>query len=229
MRRAEDWRDALAADPWFESLDATVQAGLLRAAAVRSYGAGERLFSRGDEPDGLYGLVAGRVRVTAVDEDGREALLTIVEAPAWFGEIAVFDRLPRTHDAFSDAASTALHVPTRALDALLAAEPGLWRALGALVTGKLRLAFLAMEDLALLPVAGRVARRLLLLAEGFGARRRVVEIRQEQLAAMVSTSRQTANQVLKDLEARGLVRVSYGRIEIVDPDGLRAAARPGVR
>jgi CRP/FNR family cyclic AMP-dependent transcriptional regulator len=34
------------------------------------------------------------------------------------------------------------------------------------------------------------------------------------------------NQLLKDLEARGLVRLSYGTIEILDLDGLRRAASP---
>ena len=38
---------------------------------------------------------------------------------------------------------------------------------------------------------------------------------------MVSTSRQSANQVLKDWEQRGLIRLAYGSIEILDLDGLR--------
>ncbi len=44
---------------------------------------------------------------------------------------------------------------------------------------------------------------------------------------MLSLSRQTVNQLLKDLEAKKLVRVSYGGIELVDLDGLRAEAGNG--
>jgi CRP-like cAMP-binding protein len=73
----------------------------------------------------------------------------------------------------------------------------------------------------------RLARRLAMMAEGYGERehqRRTVEVSQEQLAQMLSTSRQTANQLLKELAARGLIRLSYGTIEILDLAGLRRAA-----
>jgi CRP/FNR family transcriptional regulator, cyclic AMP receptor protein len=85
-----------------------------------------------------------------------------------------------------------------------------------------------MEDMALMPLAVRLARRLAAMAEGYGERehrRRTVEVSQEQLAMMLSTSRQTANQLLKELESQGLIRLSYGTIEILDLDGLRRAAR----
>lgn len=107
--------------------------------------------------------------------------------------------------------------------------PELWRHLGVLVCGKLRLSFLVVEDLAL-PVPTRVARRLVLFAERYGEwtdrTSRVVEVSQEQLATMLSVSRQTVNQALKELESRALLRVAYGKIEIVDHAALRALAEP---
>ncbi len=48
---------------------------------------------------------------------------------------------------------------------------------------------------------------------------------QEQLALLLALSRQTVNQVLKDFEARGLLRLAYGEIELLDFAGLRALAR----
>jgi DNA-binding transcriptional regulator LsrR (DeoR family) len=42
---------------------------------------------------------------------------------------------------------------------------------------------------------------------------------------MLSVSRQTINTLLKDLEARGLIRLSYASIEIVDLEALRRDAR----
>jgi CRP-like cAMP-binding protein len=182
--------------------------------------------SRGDAPDGLYAVVSGGIRVSGLSESGKEAVLAVVEPPQWFGEIAVFDRLPRTHDGVAVVDTVALHVPAPALDQMLTENPGWWRELGLLVTAKLRLAFVMMEDMALMPLAPRVARRLVLMAEAYGEfsdrSRRVVKARQDMLAAMVSASRQTVNQVLKDFEARGLVKVAYGEIEIIDLPGLRA-------
>jgi CRP/FNR family transcriptional regulator, cyclic AMP receptor protein len=220
------WGPLLRTGRWFSAIPDELAAALLADGSVRTFAAGARLFSRGDAPSGLYAVLEGSVRITATTEHGREALLTLVEPPAWFGEIAVFDRQPRTHDAIADEQSQVLHVPQAALEAILARDPHHWRELGLLVTSKLRLAFLAMEDMATLPVAARLARRLALMAEGYGERegkRRIVEVRQEQLASMLSTSRQTVNQLLKELEGRGLVRLSYGQIEILDLEALRGA------
>lgn len=55
------------------------------------------------------------VRVGAVSEQGKEALLSLVEAPHWFGEICLFDGQPRTHDACAEGACTLLQVPQASL------------------------------------------------------------------------------------------------------------------
>lgn len=222
------WKALLAGGRWFSSISERLQDALLAAGHVRALAVGERLFSRGDPPSGLFALLEGSVRITATTEMGREALLTLVEPPSWFGEIAVFDGQPRTHDAIADEAGRVLVVPQQPLQDILAREPRHWRELGLLVTNKLRLAFLAMEDAATQPLGARLARRLVLMAEGYGERpahtARVLEIRQEQLASMLTTSRQTVNQQLKELEARGCVRLSYGQVEVLDLPELKRAA-----
>ncbi len=214
---------------WFAGLDEDFQRALLRAAHERTLASGERLFSRGDPPDGMFAVVDGALRVTAVTEAGREVVLTRAEPPAWLGEIAVFDRQPRTHDCIADGAAVVLHLPLAALDALLQQAPHRWRDLGVLVAGKLRLAFHVMEDAAALPVAVRLARRLVLMSGGLGDQldhaRRLVTVSQEQLASMLGVSRQTTNAALKDLEARGLIRLAYGQIELVDASTLAAVDR----
>ncbi|MDB4965251.1 MAG: Crp/Fnr family transcriptional regulator [Myxococcales bacterium] len=224
-----DYRELLRAGRWFASLPADLQERLVEGAALRTLTARQRLFSRGDEADGLYAVLDGGIRVSGSSPSGREALLTLLEPPSWFGEISVFDGQPRTHDAVAESEALVLHVSRPALDAILEAQPRYWRDLGLLVTTKLRLAFSAMEDMALLPISVRLARRLALMVEGYGERehqRRTVEVSQEQLAQMLSTSRQTANHLLKELEGRGLIRLSYGTIEILDLEGLRRAAQP---
>ncbi len=60
------------------------------------------------------------------------------------------------------------HVPRAELAALLDRTPQYWHVFGLLLTQKLRLAFDAIEEAALLPAAQRVARRLLLMAGGYG-------------------------------------------------------------
>lgn len=212
---------------WFGQLSEPFRAHLLTKGRRRRLGAGEVLFARGDAPDGLYGLVDGRMEIGAVDAEGRAAVLAVVEPGTWFGEIAVFDGRPRTHDATALERSQLLHLPQAALLEFLRDTPACWRELALLLTEKLRLTFMVAEDWALLPAPRRLAARLLMIAEGYGgAGRRQTEIRlsQEQLAAMLALSRQTANQLLKRLEARGIVALRPGRLTILDLEGLRQAA-----
>ncbi|MGF6640099.1 CRP-like cAMP-binding protein [Paraburkholderia sp. MM6662-R1] len=85
-----------------------------------------------------------------------------------------------------------------------------------LLAHKLRLAFEAIEEAALLPAAPRVARRLLLMAGGYGepgALRNVLKVPQEDLAMMLALSRQTINQVLKHFETQGALKLRYAEIE----------------
>ncbi len=226
MLNPETLRTRLLTGHWFSNLPPALQDALLAAACQRQLESGQRLFCRGDPPCGLYAVLEGAIRVGAVSRDGKEALLTLVEAPYWFGEISLFDGQPRTHDAYAEGPTRLLLVPQAELLALLEREPRYWREFSLLMSQKLRLAFIALEEMSLLPAAPRLARRLLLMAEGYGetGERRNLHLAQEQLALMLALSRQTTNQILKELQARGALRLTYGEIEILDLQILRQAA-----
>lgn len=219
---------ALLHGAWFRDLPDPLRAALLGAARPRSLRAGDRLFARGDIADGLFAVVSGKIRVASVAASGREAILAMVEAPQWFGEIALFDGLPRTHDATAETDARLLHVELAALLALLSEAPQHWRAFGLLLAQRCRQAFDAIDEAALLPPLARVARRLALLASGFGTfddrSRRIVDVPQDQLAKMLSLSRQTVNQLLGELAATGAIRLARGGVEIVDLDALHRCA-----
>jgi CRP-like cAMP-binding protein len=221
------WRSRLMTGQWFSHLPVPFQDSLLAAARVRRLSPGQRLFKRGDPPCGLYAVLEGSVRIGAVSEQGKEALLSLVESPHWFGEICLFDGQPRTHDAFGAGHCILLHIPQTALLALLDKHPVYWRQLALLMSHKLRLTFISLEQLSLMPAPARLAHRLLMIAEGYGetdSPRRVLQLPQEQLASMLSLSRQTTNQILKDLQGQGVVDLKYGEIEILDAERLRALA-----
>lgn len=218
------WHSHLMTGHWYSHLPVPLQDSLLGISRVRRLSPGHRLFKRGDPPCGLYAVLEGAVRVGAVNEQGKEALLSVIEAPHWFGEICLFDGQPRTHDAVAVGQCTLLHLPQAALLALLEEQPVHWRQLALLMSHKLRLTFISLEQLSLMPAPARVAHRLLMIAEGYGeieATRQVLQLPQEQLALMLSLSRQTTNQILKDLQGQGILHLGYGEIEILDIERLR--------
>ena len=221
----QDWHRIALTGAWFAGLPEEFAAALLDGAEPISLRAGQRLFARGDPPDGLYAILRGVVRVTATTSSGQETLLAMLESPQWFGEIAVFDGASRTHDAWAEEDCELLRVPQAALLAELADRPQYWRELGQLLAQKLRLTFAGLEELSQLPPTPRVAGRLLLMAGGHGAwtgrSKRVLDVSQEQLGLMLALSRQTVNQSLRELEARGCIKRNRASIEVVDDDLLR--------
>jgi cAMP-binding proteins - catabolite gene activator and regulatory subunit of cAMP-dependent protein kinases len=224
---ATQWHARLAVGHWFSHLPVPFQHSLLAHARLRQLTAGQYLFKRGDPPCGLYAVLDGTLRVSAVNEHGKEALLSLVGAPYWFGEICLFDGLPRTHDACATGPCTLVQVPQQALLKILDESPRYWRDLALLMSQKLRLSFIGLEQLSLMPASVRLAHRLLMIVEGYGdmaPSKRVLQLPQEDLAAMLSLSRQTTNALLKDLQAQGIVRLGYGEIEILDAQRLREAA-----
>ncbi|MDL2182733.1 Crp/Fnr family transcriptional regulator [Pseudomonas sp. ChxA] len=223
----EKWRTRLAGGHWFSHLPEPFQHSLLAHARLRQLAAGQTLFKRGDPPCGLYAVLDGALRISAVNEHGKEALLSLVESPFWLGEICLFDGLPRTHDACAVGPCTLLQVPQQALLNILNEHPQYWRDLALLMSQKLRLSFINIEQLSLMPASVRLAHRLLMIVEGYGEAeysKSVLQLPQEDLAAMLSLSRQTTNALLKDLQAQGIVRLGYGEIEILDARRLREAA-----
>ncbi|MEG1041051.1 MAG: Crp/Fnr family transcriptional regulator [Pseudomonas sp.] len=223
------WRETLLQGHWFQHLPLSLQHSLMGLAKRRELAPGQLLFQRGDAPCGLYAVLAGSMRVGAVSSEGKEALLTLVEAPHWFGEISLFDGQPRTHDAQAEGVVSLLWIPHAALLALLAQHPQHWRDFALLMSQKLRWVFVALEQQSLMAAAPRVAHRLLQMAAGYGevdGSRRVLQLSQEQLALMLSLSRQTTNQILKSLQQQGALRLGYGEIEILDLARLHAVASP---
>lgn len=229
MDKALAFEELLRAGRWFGGLDPAFRHALLHGASIKKLAKEATLFVRGDASNGMYAIVDGSVRISGSTPAGAEVVLVILESPMWFGENSILDSLPRGQDAIACEATTLVHVAQSSLVQILEQEPLFWRDLGVLVTARLRLVFTAMED-AGQPIAVRLARRLVLSAERYGdwqgRSSRQVGLKQAQLATMLSSSRQTVNQILKRFEAQGLIQLAYGRVEILDLDRLRVCSQP---
>lgn len=217
---------ALRSDTWFDQCPGDFQQALLRHAQLWSLDDGEALYQRGGRVSDLCCVTAGALRVGAWGEDGSASLLAYIEPYQWLGEISLLDDRPRSHDVVADGPTTVLRIPEVALQDWLAQHPVHWRALAQLACAKLRMTFMALEDIARLPLEQRLAKRLWLVSSGYGARsgppRRLIRLPQEQLALMLGVSRQSASKALHALELRGWISLRYGTIELLDWEALRA-------
>jgi CRP/FNR family cyclic AMP-dependent transcriptional regulator len=219
---------ALSANPWFAALPAAQRRALVNAAERVRLAPGEMLFRQGDAvPAGtgaFYGVARGRLKASSLREDGKEAILVVLEPGTWFGEISLIDGQPRTHDATALGEAEVLAVPRAAFDALMK-QPAFARGVSLLLAGRVRSLYGMVEDATLRSTRARVARRLQLLAHGDAMQshdaRPVVPVSQEALAMMLGITRQTLSKELAALAAAGAITLGYRRIEIRSVSALR--------
>jgi len=221
------YRSQLETTPWFRGLPVELRDYLVSHATLITLEKGQFLYRRGDRSYGLYAVLGGALAIGTVGADGKEALLAVLGPTAWIGEISLFDGLPRPNDVTAVSRTLLLHVPEPALQGLLDSTPRYWRDFALLMTQRLRVSFENAEAMTLLPAAQRVANRLLMIAGGYGglnASQSRIRVSQDSLASMVSLSRQTTNQLLKNLESQRILSLKSGEIAILDFDRLRAAS-----
>ncbi len=217
----------LSGDAWFGALPKAIRQLMVGQADLLRLQPGEMLFRQGDPPTGLYALAGGTLKMSSLREDGREAILAVLEAGIWFGEISLIDGQPRTHDATALGPVQVLLLPRPAFESLMQ-QAVFARAIAALLAGRIRLLYGIVEDGALRSTQARVARRLLLLARGDGVGAAHVHgrvpVSQEGLAMMLGMSRQTLSKQLQRMANDGLVELGYGRIDVVSESGLKRLA-----
>jgi len=187
------------------------------------------LASRGTPAEEWCGVAAGAVRISSVSLSGKQVTLTYVEPGTWFGDIALFDGLPRTHDADVHGNTTLLVVRKADFKSLLDRHVELYEALLRLNCRRLRLMFDQIEDLNTRPLQARLAKQILLLAKSYGTPlgeeiRIGLALAQEDLAQLLGASRQRVNQELKNFEREGAVRVEPTRLVVLSREKLLAAA-----
>lgn len=202
--------------------------GLLAAAELIHLRRGAMVFRQGDPVHvagaGFYGLAAGTIKISTLRQDGREAILAVLEPGNWFGEISLIDGSPRTHDATALSTLDLLVVPYEAF-ARQMQDAGFARAIAALLAARVRGLYGLMEDATLRGLRARVARRLMALARGDVTQspelRRTVSLPQEALAMMLGVTRQTLSKELNAMAGEGVIALGYGRIELLSIDALQ--------
>ena len=206
----------------FQRLDERARLTVVEHASRRTVDRGQMVFWQDDPGEAMFVLLEGSVKLIVCSRDGELIELHRHVAPAIFGELAVLDGGPRSASAEAVERSTLLVVTRPELLRLLRSDEQVAEALLSTLGAMVRRTTRQISDLAFLSLQGRVAAKLLDLAQPDGARTR--RVTQVELATMVGGARQTVNQALRSLESRGYIR-SAGRVfEILDPGQLRRLA-----
>lgn len=187
----------------------------------RTYAKDEIILQQDEPGDALFLILEGRVKVVLYGEDGKEVILSTLKDGDFFGEMALLDGGPRSASVVALESSRLVRLRRRSFMDFLREHPDMALRLLEELSHRLRTADGKIGSLALMDVYGRVARALrdLAASEGKQAGRNVVIERrptQQDLAAMVGTSRETVSRVLSDFARSGFLTLDGKRLILHD-------------
>jgi CRP/FNR family transcriptional regulator/CRP/FNR family cyclic AMP-dependent transcriptional regulator len=217
---------SLARVPLFESLPPDRLAVLDAAAQRRSFRRGEVIFHKGDDGTSLFLIIEGQVKIVLPSDSGEEALLQVLDAGDFFGELALIDQQPRSATIVASEPTETLVLHREDFIAFLKATPEMAIDMMRVLSRRLREADEFIEDAVFLDVPGRLAKKLLELAETYGypsPEGIVIGLRltQQELATMVGATRESVNKHLRAYRARGILELDRQRIVIRKPRELQ--------
>jgi CRP-like cAMP-binding protein len=208
--------------------------GLL-AAALRREGRvvqirhGQALFVEGDRAERVFLLQRGWVIVSCVGAGGREVVLGVSGPGDVIGELSAFDEQPRSATAVAADDVEAVVAPARALTNALD-NLGAAHELIEVLAVRMRDDTRKLVEFATLSTLGRIAWRLLELADRFGEPVPggigvSLPLSQDQLASWCGASREAAVRSLRSLRTLGIISTGRHSVIIHDLDGLRRQAQ----
>lgn len=209
--------------PWYARLPAQTQARLVDRVFCIEGAKGAVLLPAGGEVQGWYAVISGLVKLQS-EAQGRLSVFLGVPSGEWFGEGSAMKTEPRRYNVIALRDTKLLCLPRAEFDELRATSLEFNQALLLQMNMRLGQAMTAIE-------AGRIRspeqRVALYLSRVFWHGVRKLNLSQEELSNLAGLSRQTVNRVLQVFEQQGLVSLEFGRISVLNEEGLAALVVTG--
>lgn len=196
----------------------------LPVASTTEYSRGEIVYGPNSASKSIYLVVAGKVGISQIAEDGSEVLLVIVPPDELFGESAFLDD-PRREQATAVQNAKLMSWAISDIEDLVVKRPRLAVALLQILAQRNAELALRVESLSVDTIERRLARSLLGLSERFGALEldgyvRMMPFTHTMLARYIGTSRELVTHHMGRFRKQGYVKYSRQAI-CLRPDDLR--------
>jgi CRP-like cAMP-binding protein len=187
---------------------------------------GEMLCHKGDAPAGLYVLASGSLLVYDLLYSGQEVTLAALAAGAFMGELSVIDQQPRTAFIRATLPSLVGLLPQSEAARLFYQQPLIAQRMMEFLASKVREMTLQRVLLGIPNAFDRVCAWLDHQAGMAPAGSMVVITlpRQQDLASMLNTSRETVSRSMARLVRHGVLDKSSAGLRVLQPDVLRRLA-----
>jgi CRP-like cAMP-binding protein len=220
---------AFAEGSFLAELSEDERGSLYGIGVTRSFPRGDVLMLQGDVDDRVMVLLAGRVKVARLEQDGRELVLEIRDPGDLLGELAFIDGEPRVATVTALEPVQAVVTPSGALRRHLETTPRVAVVLLEIVARRFRASSVMRSQFGAADTMGRVAARILELAERYGEPHSEgicvsSPLSQEDIAAWTGASRAGVAEALRAMRELGWIQTERRRVIVRDADALRQRA-----
>ena len=216
--------------PLFEGLPPVQLEDLAMILTDQVFRKGETIFSEGEDGNGFYVVISGRVKIFKLSSEGKEQILHFFGPGEPFGEVPVFAgrHFPAHAEAMEE--SRVFFFPRKSFVELIKRNPSLALNMLSVLSRRLRRFTALIDDLSLKEVPGRLAAYLLYLSDQKKEAKDLdLTITKAQLASLLGTIPETLSRILGKLSSQGLIETDGRRIRILDINALQDLAESGGR
>jgi len=176
--------------------------------SVGKYGKGQVVFSQGDTGDAVFYVQKGKVKITVVSEQGKEAVVAILGTDDFFGEGCLAGQMQRISTVTAMTDSVIVRLKKSAVVRAIHEEPAFSEMFIAHLLGRTIRVEADLVDQLFNSSEKRLARMLLLLAN-FGKDSKpepiIAKISQETLAEMIGTTRSRVSFFMNKFRELGFI------------------------
>ena len=188
---------------------------------TRKYPKNSMIILEEEMGDVVFVVMSGTVKITRVNDEGKEVILAMLGSGEVFGEMAILDGESRSANALSQENCEVLTINREDFLNLLKTNNKVSLNLMTEFAIRLRKSDQQIEALSLDDAEHRIGVSILNLAEELGViRQGVVTVEnlpyQQDIANMAGTSRETVSRVMKTFEDRGLITKTGHKLSIPD-------------
>jgi len=205
----------------FSELEDTEIKKIAEFCMPRTYPKNSMIIIEEEFGDTVFGICEGTVKITRVNDEGKEVILALLGPGEIFGEMAIIDGESRSANALAQENCTLIAFPQNEFLQVLKTYFKVAFALMEELARRLRKSDQQIEALSLSDAENRIGVSMLNLAEDMGIiRKGKVTIEklpfQQDIANMAGTSRETVSRVLKMFEEKNLIIKMGHRLIIPD-------------
>jgi CRP-like cAMP-binding protein len=184
---------------------------------------GQILLHEGDHSEYMYLIISGAVKVFKRSVNGKEQILNIASVGESLDDVSTFDGGACAMDMLAMTPVRLCAIKKEDMKSLFTRFPAIALNVAGVLAAKVRRDSSLVEVLSFDQVISRLAKLILKQSDTGGGL--LPLFTQQDLAAMVGTSRVVVNRSLKVMEDKGAIRMSRRRIVIMDEDSLRKLVR----